>query len=141
MVQDPFPGALIQNAHFRTLTRIFYFKIFFTIFQSIRNQIFKMLRLFCSFIIAVSSLQVDCEDGKRGGCQHTCYQNQCRCPKCWTLDENGLDCVPEQDKVKINCSPSGIAVLVSECVIPGERTLGLRDFNVSKCQKNLYQTF
>ena len=90
-----------------------------------------MLRLFCSFIIAVSSLQVDCEDGKRGGCQHTCYQNQCRCPQCWTLDENGLDCVPEQDKVKINCSPSGIAVLVSECVIPGERTLGLRDFNVS----------
>ena len=94
-----------------------------------------MLRLFCSFIIAVSSLQVDCEDGKRGGCQHTCYQNQCRCPQCWTLDENGLDCVPEQDKVKINCSPSGIAVLVSECVIPGERTLGLRDFNVSFCRK------
>ena len=100
-----------------------------------------MLRLFCSFIIAVSSLQVDCEDGKRGGCQHTCYQNQCRCPQCWTLDENGLDCVPEQDKVKINCSPSGIAVLVSECVIPGERTLGLRDFNVSFCEKSLYQTF
>lgn len=88
-----------------------------------------MLRLFCSFIIAVSSLQVDCDDGKKGGCQHTCYQNQCRCPKCWELDENGLDCVPEHDKVKINCSPSGIAVLVSECVIPGERTLGLRDFN------------
>ena len=96
-----------------------------------------MLRLFCSFIIAVSSLQVDCEDGKRGGCQHTCYQNQCRCPQCWTLDENGLDCVPEQDKVKINCSPSGIAVLVSECVIPGERTLGLRDFNVSFCVKKI----
>ena len=99
-----------------------------------------MLRLFCLLIIAVSSLQVDCDDGKKGGCQHTCYQNQCRCPKCWTLDENGLDCVPEQDKVKINCSPSGIAVLVSECVIPGERTLGLRDFNVSFYQKACFSS-
>ena len=107
----------------------------------------KYLNIFI-LVIGVRVIEaVDCDDGNKGGCSHVCFQSKsfdgtntsvyiifkdvCRCPKCWELDESGLNCLPETGKVKINCSPSGMAVLVDKCVIPGERTLGLNDFNVN----------
>ena len=79
-----------------------------------------------------SSIAVDCDDGNRGGCEHVCYKDKCICPLCWTLEENELDCIPDQSKIRLNCSPSGIALLVEQCVVRGERTLSLLDTNLGE---------
>lgn len=42
-------------------------------------------------------------------------------------DENGLDCLPDDTKIRLNCSPHGMAILVDSCIVRGSRTLSLAD--------------
>ena len=77
-------------------------------------------------VLFTLSAAINCNDGNRGGCSHTCYENVCICPTCWMLDDTGLSCIPATNKVKITCSASGMAVLVDQCVFPGDRTVTLR---------------
>ena len=55
-------------------------------------------------------VEVDCHDGNRGGCSHTCYKNICKCPPCWELDATGLDCVPAQNKVSVIYSDKCLSI-------------------------------
>ena len=76
----------------------------------------KYLNIFI-LVIGVRLIEaVDCDDGNKGGCSHVCFQSKsfdctinsvyiifkdmCRCPKCWELDDSGLNCLPETGKVK-----------------------------------------
>ena len=40
----------------------------------------------------------------------------CACPKCWTLDKDGVTCIPSAGKVKTICGPNSIFVSIDECV-------------------------
>ena len=40
----------------------------------------------------------------------------CACPKCWTLDDDGITCIPSAGKVKTICQPNSISISIDECV-------------------------
>ena len=40
----------------------------------------------------------------------------CACPKCWTLGDDGITCIPSAGKVKTFCGPNSITVTIDECV-------------------------
>ena len=49
-----------------------------------------MYLFFVLFALARSDNEVNCNDGNRGGCSHSCHRDVCTCPPCWTLDGSGL---------------------------------------------------
>ena len=40
----------------------------------------------------------------------------CACPKCWTLDDDGITCIPSAGKVKTTCRPNSISISIDDCV-------------------------
>ena len=40
----------------------------------------------------------------------------CACPKCWTLDNDGITCIPSAGKVKTICRPNSISISIDDCV-------------------------
>ena len=91
-------------------------RIYIPIFM-MRNNVF---RFFIDICIIAETVAVDCEDGNKGGCAHFCQNNDCHCPPCWVLDENGLDCVPDNSK------SSGLLIVYSNKMYSTPRLLQKR---------------
>jgi len=63
----------------------------------------------------------NCFDGSNNGCSHFCNQKaqECQCPPCWQLQDDGLTCKPEGSLITTTCAPDGMTVEVDECVYKG----------------------
>lgn len=63
----------------------------------------------------------NCFDGANNGCSHYCNQKaqECQCPPCWSLQDDGKTCKPESNLITTTCAPEGMTVEVAECVYKG----------------------
>ena len=75
-----------------------------------------------SEIISTDTETVDCYINN-GGCSHTCDrsgdQHYCRCPSCWELSEDQVNCRPMSDKIQTQCLSNAMEITVHKCVLQG----------------------
>ena len=57
-----------------------------------------------------------------GGCSHYCnaMSQQCECPTCWVLGDDGVTCGIDQSKIELTCSDTGFDIQVDECIFIGD---------------------
>ena len=57
-----------------------------------------------------------------GGCSHYCnaMSQQCECPTCWVLGDDGVTCGIDQTKIELKCSDTGFDIQVDECIFIGD---------------------
>ena len=66
-----------------------------------------------------------------GGCSHYCNASsqQCACPTCWVLGDDGITCDIDPSKIQVTCSDTGFDIEVDECIFIGDSnddvTIGL----------------
>ena len=78
----------------------------------------------------VAPAGVNCFENN-GGCSHYCNASsqQCECPTCWVLGDDGITCDIDQSKIQVTCSDTGFDIEVDECIFIGDSnddvTIGL----------------
>ena len=79
-----------------------------------------------------ASSSINCSENN-GGCSHYCNasRQQCECPSCWALGDDGITCDIDQSKIQVVCSDTGFDIEVEECIFIGDSddvvTIGLID--------------
>ena len=82
-----------------------------------------------------------------GGCSHYCnfVSQQCECPSCWVLSDDGMTCDIDSTKIQVSCSDTGFYIEVDECIFIGDSAdtvtiglLGHGDGTDEWCQSSNY---
>ena len=77
-----------------------------------------------------ASAAINCIENN-GGCSHYCNasRQQCVCPSCWALGDDGITCDIDQSKIQVVCSDNGFDIEVEESIFIGNSddvvTIGL----------------
>ena len=52
-----------------------------------------------------------------GGCSHICDGNICKCPPCWEMGDDQLNCRPMETKMVTRCYSDRMEILMDRCVL------------------------
>lgn len=52
-----------------------------------------------------------------GGCSHICDGNICKCPPCWEMGNDQLNCRPMETKMVTQCYSDKMEILMDRCVL------------------------
>ena len=73
-------------------------------------------------VASVGTESVDCYINN-GGCSHTCDRSgdahYCRCPNCWEMGEDQLNCRPMSQYLQTTCLPNAMEITMHKCVLEG----------------------
>ena len=73
-------------------------------------------------VASVGTESVDCYINN-GGCSHTCDRSgdahYCRCPNCWEMGEDQLNCRPMAQYLQTTCKANAMEITMHKCVLEG----------------------
>ena len=73
-------------------------------------------------VASIGTESVDCYINN-GGCSHTCDRSgdahYCRCPNCWEMGDDQLNCRPMAQYLQTTCLPNAMEITMHKCVLEG----------------------